>query len=124
MEVESVMTLRHEQLQILRHMLGIDDPRFDPPPYRDYYCATPGDAHLHELQWLGAVRLYCIRDGYEWFCCTDAGRAAAMASVRSIRKPKGKRLYAAFLNLKDCWPDLTFGAFLTDQALRRLRDEA
>jgi hypothetical protein len=118
------MTLRCEQLQILRHMLGIDHPGVRHPlPYRNYYCATPADAHLHELQRLGAVRLYDIRNGYEWFCCTDAGRAAAMASVRSLRKPQRQRRYAAFLNLKDCWPDLTFRTFLTDKALRRVRDE-
>jgi hypothetical protein len=37
------------------------------------------DADLHDMRRLGAVRLYLLSDGYEWFCCTDAGRDAAMA---------------------------------------------
>ena len=119
------MDLSVAQLSTLRHMLGIDLPwSRQPIPYRDYYCACPGDVHLRELQDLGAVRLYRASGGYEWWCCTDAGRVAAMASHRTIRRSKGARLYARFLDLKDCWPDLDFHRFLTDPSLRRLRQEA
>lgn len=119
------MDLSSAHLSTLRHMLGIDDPWMrHPNPYRDYYCATPGDGHLRELQALGAVHLYQAGGGYEWWRCTDAGRAAAMASHRTIRRPKGARLYARFLDLKDCCPDLDFKRFLTDPSLRRLRQEA
>ena len=119
------MDLSSQQLKTLRHMLGIDDPSVRRPvPHRDYYCANPGDAHLHALQQLGAVRLYRVNGGYEWFCCTAAGLKAALASHHTIRHSKGRRMYAAFLNLKDCWPDLTFRTFLTTPALRRLREEA
>ena len=41
------MNLTDEQLQTLRHMLGIDKPdEREPEPYRDYYCASRGDANL------------------------------------------------------------------------------
>lgn len=108
------MNLTPEQLRILRHMLGIETPRDRfPAPYRDYYCANPGDADLYELQRLGMVRLYSTRDGYEWFCTTDAGRAAAMDSHRTIRYSRGRRVYCKWLRISDCLPDLTFRDFLT-----------
>ncbi len=108
-----------KQLQTLRHMLGIDDPSLDvPKPYRDYYCANPGDPALHELMRLGAVRMYDTRGGYEWFTCTDAGRAAAITSHKAIQYSKAKRRYIRFLDVRDCWPDLTFRQFITDPQFR------
>lgn len=119
------MNLSSDQLQTLRHMLGIDDPYLRVPrPTRDYYCANPGDQHLHALQAAGAVRLYSTRDSYEWFTTTDAGRAAGIASHRTIRKSKGARLYVKYLEVSDCWPDLTFRQFLTDPELRDTRQDA
>ena len=113
--------LTAEQLRTLRHMLGIDDPYMRiPKPWRDYYCANIGNKELHELQRLGAVRLY-RSDRYEWFTTTEAGRAAAVASHRTIRKSKGARVYSKFLDVRDCWPDLTFHQFLTDPELRETR---
>ena len=108
------LQLTPEQLQTLRHMLGIDDPSLETPPrpYRDYYCANPGDPHLHDLQRLGAVRMYDSRGGYEWFTCTDAGRAAGIASHRTIQYSKAKRRYIRWLDISDVRPDLTFGDFL------------
>lgn len=107
--------LTPEQLRTLRHMLGIDRPDMAKPvPYRDYYCANPGDPELHELARLGMVRLYSTHGSYEWFCCTDAGRAAAIASHKAIRHTKAKRLYRRYLDISDCFPDLTFKRFLTD----------
>lgn len=108
------MELTTEQLDTLRHMLGINDPwHAEPKPYRDYYCANPGDAALHELQRLGAVELYSTHDRYEWFRTTPSGKAAALASYASIRKTKGARVYAKFLDMRDVWPDLTFREFIT-----------
>lgn len=96
-------------------MLGINDPYMaQPKPYRDYYCANPGDPALHDLQRLGAVELYSTHGNYEWFRCTVTGRAAAMASQRAIRKTKAQRIYAKYLDISDVFPDLTFGKFLTD----------
>ena len=116
------MELTDEQLRTLRHMLGIDDPWMRRPmPTRDYYCANPANLELHELQRLGAVRLYRVSDSYEWFTTTDTGRAAAMASHRNIRKGKGARIYRTFLDVRDAWPDLTFKQFLTDPEMRDTR---
>lgn len=117
--------LTANQLQTLRHMLGIDDPYAKTPqPYRDYYCANRGDENLHELARIGAVRLYSQRDGYDWYCCTDVGRAAAMASHKTIRKSKGSRLYSKFLDVRDCFPDLTFRQFLTEPDFKETRQNA
>lgn len=110
------MNLSPEQLRTLRHMLGIDRPDVaNPKPYRDYYCANPGDPQLTELARIGAVRLYDTRGGYEWFTCTEAGRAAGIASHKTIRYSRSKLRYSRFLDMKDCYPDLTFLQFLTDR---------
>jgi hypothetical protein len=114
-----------EQLRILRHMLGIDDPYMaKPTPYRNYYCANPGDAKMHELVRLGLVVLYSTHGSYEWFACTTAGRDAAVASQKAMRVSKSKRLYAKFLDISDCWPDLTFKRFLTDPQFHETRRAA
>lgn len=109
------MNLSVEQLRILRHMLGIDRPEVaQPKPYRDYYCANPGDPSMVELERLGAVKQYDDRGDYAWYTCTDEGRAAGMASHKTIRYSAAKRRYIRFLDLRECWPDLTFRKFLTD----------
>jgi hypothetical protein len=96
-------------------MLGIDRPEMDvPKPYRDYYCANPGDPSMLELERLGAVRQYDNRGSYLWYTCTDEGRAAAIASHKTIRYSKAKRRYIKFLDIRECCPDLTFRRFLTD----------
>ncbi len=116
--------LTSEELRILRHMLGIDQPHVRlPKPYRNYYCASPGDPALHALMAAGAVHIYSVSGDYEFFTCTEAGRIAAVESQRTIRLRKPKRLYRAFLDVSDSWPDLTFKQFLTDPSLRRLRSE-
>lgn len=113
------MDLSAEQLRVLRHMLGIDRPDVAKPvPYRDYYCANSGDSDLVELARLGAVRLYDTRGGYEWYTCTDEGRAAAIASHKTIRYTPAKMRYSRYLDMKDCYPDLTFHRFLTDLRFR------
>lgn len=114
-----MIQLSVEQLRVLRHMLGIDRPDVTKPvPYRDYYCANPGDPDLAELARLGAVRLYDTRGGYEWYTCTDEGRAAAIASHKTIRYTPAKMRYGRYLDMKDCYPDLTFRRFLTDLRFR------
>jgi hypothetical protein len=87
-------------------------------PYRDYFCAAPGDAELVELEQLGMVRCYrrgtegdsCR--GYYWYRTTDAGRAVAFASHRATRHSKKRRVYLKWLSVSDACPDLTFGEFL------------
>lgn len=122
---DEAMKLSDKQLDTLRHMLGINTP-WDarPKPYRDYYCASKGDAKLAELASLGMVRLYSTRDGYEWYCCTDAGKAAAMASHKTIRYTKAKRVYSKFLDVRDALNDLTFHEFLTHPDFKQSRDSA
>lgn len=119
------MYLAADQLQTLRHMLGIDLPDAkDPKPYRDYYCASRGDADLAELARLGAVRLYRPCEHYDWYTTTNAGRAAALASHRQIRHPKPRRIYAAYLDTADAQPGLTFHEFLTSPAYAQVRAAA
>ena len=122
------MELTDKQLDTLRHMLGINTPwTAKPEPTRDYYCASPGHAEIVELERLGAVRCY-RRAGkhtrYDWFCCTDAGRAAAMASHKTIRYSKAKRVYGKYLDIRDCLPDLTFKQFLTGAEFAETRRAA
>lgn len=117
--------LTAEQLRILRHMLGIDDPYMaTPKPYRNYYCANPGDPKLHELARLGMVELYSTHGSYEWFACTAAGKEAGCDSQRAIRKTKSARVYAKYLDISDCFPDLTFKDFLTDPHFAETRRTA
>lgn len=106
--------MTEEQLDTLRHMLGINiSDKRDPPEYRDYACANPGDATMHALHAAGMVRMYLVGNGYEWWTTTDAGKVAARASQRAMLKPKAARVYARFLEVSDVLPDLTFKAFLT-----------
>jgi ectoine hydroxylase-related dioxygenase (phytanoyl-CoA dioxygenase family) len=126
---ELVRTLSPEQLHTLRHMLGINTPDSRiPEPHRDYAAVNPGDPEFVELERLGAVRCYRRRgeasNAYDWYCCTEAGREAAMHSHRLIRRPKKQRVYAKFLDISDVLPDLTFKQFLTDETFRRARAEA
>jgi len=113
------VNLNPEQLRILRHMLGIDRPDMDEPkPYRDYYCASPDDPSMVELERIGAVRKYDNRGDYAWYTCTPEGRAAGIASHKTIRYPAAKRRYIRFLDIRECCPDLTFSQFLTDPRYR------
>jgi hypothetical protein len=112
------------QLRTLRHMLGIDKPELDRPvPYRNYYCANPGEPEMLELVRLGAIELYATQGGYEWYRCTAAGRAAAIASHKTIRYTPAKRRYIKFLDVRDCLPDLTFREFLTNPRFKQSRGE-
>lgn len=111
------MNLTGDQLQTLRHMLGIDDPGLrEPKPYRNYYAACPGDADMAALAETGAVRLESgPRPGFPYDCyiCTEAGINEAIRSHRTIRKTKAQRTYLRYLDYSDVCPDLTFRDFLT-----------
>ena len=126
--LEKTMELTDKQLDTLRHMLGINTPwTAKPEPTRDYYCASPGYAEIVELERLGAVHCYRRADEhtvYDWYCCTDAGRAAAMASHKTIRYNKAKRVYGKYLDISDCLPDLTFKHFLTSAEFAETRRAA
>lgn len=114
-----------EQLETLRHMLGINDPYMkEPKPYRDYYAAPHGDVAMWRMALAGLVERYAVDRCYDWYRTTVTGRGAAMASHKAIRASKPKRLYAKFLDVRDCWPDLTFRQFLTAPELRETRQRA
>ena len=106
-------------------MLGINEP-WDrvPKPYRNYYCANPDDKELKELEALGVVELYSTHGRYDWYRCTDAGKAKAIRSHRTIRYAKSKRVYGKFLDISDCRPDLTFKQFLTSPEFKETRKTA
>lgn len=122
------MELNSEQLRVLRHMLGIDDPDArEPKPYRNYYAACPGDPAMAALAKTGAVRLArgpVEGFPYDYYVCTDAGTTAAIKSHRAIRKSKSQRVYSAFLSACDCFQDLTFRQFLTDPYFAETRRSA
>ena len=121
-----MMNLTKNQLHTLRHMLGINTPNDrQPKPYRNYAAVPPGDKEFAELENLGAVSCYrragSLGSRYDFFQCTDAGRAAAMKSHRTIRKSRPKRMYAKFLDISDCCADLTFREFLTSPEFAETR---
>ena len=121
------MKLNEKHLDTLRHMLGINTPDDRiPKPCRNYAAVSPGDAEFVELERLGAVERYEARGGseYDWFRCTEAGRLAAMRSHRDICKTAPQRRYAAYLDLSDAIPDLTFKDFLTLPEFAKTRSEA
>lgn len=120
------LELSAEQLHTLRHMLGINTPDDRAPrPYRDYYCAAAGDKEMAEMAAIGAVEL--LPNAFwtgDYYVCTPAGRAAAMASHRTIRHTKAQRVYSKFLDVKDALGDLTFREFLTEPEFAQTRREA
>ena len=127
------MNLSSDQLDTLRHMLGINSPEHrEPRPYRDYAAVNPGDLQFVELERLGAVMCYRRADqtradglgNYDWYRCTPAGRQAAIHSHRNIRHSRSERRYIRWLELRDVIPDLTFHEFLTASRFRETRAEA
>ena len=122
------MELTEKQLETLRHMLGINTPDDRiPKPYRNHYAASPGNEKMAELERLGAVKFIGknhLGSGYDFYACTDEGRLAAIMSHRTIRKKKPQRVYAKYLDVSDCFPDLTFKDFLTHPEFKQCRDEA
>lgn len=123
----SELVLTPDQLRTLRHMLGIDDPsKVHPVPYRNHYCANPGDLEMQALAMTGAVTRVSGPTQvmpYDQYVCTDAGIAAARASHKSIRLSKSQRIYLRFLSVSDAVPDLTFRDFLTNPEYRQIRAE-
>jgi hypothetical protein len=122
------MELNASQLDTLRHMLGINDPSVGhPKPYRNYAAVNPGDPEFVALATVGAVERYRTAgkdSSYDFYRCTDAGRAAAMASHKTIRLPKSKRVYSKFLDVRDALGDISFKDFLTRPEYRESRETA
>ena len=121
------MDLTNNQLYTLRHMLGINTPNDRVPrPYRNYAAVTPEDPEYIELKRLGAVERYVCQGSaeYHWYRCTEAGKLAAMRSHRKIRRTKSQRRYVKFLDVSDCYQDLTFREFLTHPYFKDARESA
>ena len=113
------------QLSTLRHMLGINTPMDkEPQPHRNYAAVSPGDAQFLEMEEAGLVERYSERPPYHWYTCTEHGKALAMASHKTIRAPRSKRRYNAFLRMRDSYQELTFREFLTDPYWAQARQEA
>lgn len=125
--MEATTDLTEDDLRVLRHMLGIDDARKLPKPYRDHYCANAGDKKLLRLEALGMVRLVRRPDPmtpYVTYSTTEAGRAAAMVSATKRLVSKKKRVYLRFLDVRDARPDLSFREFLTSPDFADVRRDA
>lgn len=124
---EDKVELTADQLHMLRHMLGINTPADRmPKPYRNYAACNPGDERMLDLEKVGAVERCrsVLWSEYEYWQCTENGKAAAIASHRTIRYPRSKRRYIKFLRVSDAWPGLTFREFLTLPELAQCRNEA
>lgn len=121
--------LTEDQLDTLRHMLGINTP-YDrvPKPYRNYAAVNPGDPEFLELEKRGMVKRFArAKPGVtedDYYRCTEKGRLEAMRSHRNIRKSRSQRRYNKYLEVSDICPDLTFKEFLTDPAFKESRKEA
>lgn len=135
--MKSSVPFSESELDTLRHMLGINTPwEKQPVPTRDYFAASAGDPKMEWLELLGAVRLYATdwapNPRLHWYCTTDLGRAAAMASFKPMqykwfggrRRVRGARRYSKFLDYKECHPNLTFKDFLTHEQFAAARAEA
>jgi hypothetical protein len=114
-------------LHILQHALGRNeygknrDGRAD---YRNHFCAGEGSndfALCREAVAQGLMREYPpsqISGGDYVFVVTDAGKAHVAAnSPPEPKRSRGQERYRRWLNVSDCYPDLTFGEWLkTDSA--------
>lgn len=123
------MRAEEEQVDMLRHMLGINDPsKPSPEPYRNYAAVERGDPLMARLVTLGLVQRYACAaselGGLHYYCCTSAGIAVAKTSFWRRRWTKPKRIYRRFLEVSNCDPDLSFKRFLTDPEFADIRKRA
>lgn len=122
------LSLSENQLDTLRHMLGINTPNEPHPrPTRNYATVEKGSIEFATLSSMGLIEKMdrvMTEFGYDYFQVTDQGRALAMESHKSIQKSKSARRYVKFLEVVDAVPDLSFREFLTDPQYERSRQEA
>lgn len=115
------MSATSEELETLRHMLGLPETRDSnviPSPYRNYYAANRGDEQLAEMARKGLVYLAGSSDalyGGDLYYATDMGKTAARASVKVRKVTRSERRYLRWLTLHDAVPDLSFGEFLRNE---------
>lgn len=116
--------MTEHQLSTLRHMLGVNDNTKRQQPYRNYAAVTPNDPHYQELARLGMVEMYAVDWAYHWYRTTDAGRVAALQSQKQRLVSKSKRVYLAYLSVRDAFNDLTFKRFLVEPEFAECRRRA
>jgi hypothetical protein len=106
--------------------------------YRNYYAVDADSAAAIEFAY--SAHWYCkgVQGGMAWFGVTERGRQALDMHLRRTSKVRGwlvkfhefsrivpaataaKAKYAYFLDVSDCWSDLTFGDFARQCTVRRL----
>lgn len=100
---------------MLRHMLGLPAFRWadEPPsvPHRDYAAIGHDDPMFLQMERDGLVSRYRRCTSYDWWQTTDAGKAAAHASVERRKRTPAKRRYDRWLSIADCL-GMTFGEYL------------
>lgn len=114
-----------QELHILLHTIGLDDP-YQEKSYRNHFVADDGHSDLPAIQKLCLEGLMeeqrapgFLEAGDRVFRVTDCGRQAA---ERLRRRPtRAQRRYHRFLEVADCCPDLTFREFLTLPAFAEAR---
>lgn len=112
-------------LELLRHMLGIDNAETHPPT-RNYFAAEPDDVAIARLAAMGLVELTgskaAIFGDLVFWRCTEQGRAVAIGSrERPPRLRRSQRIYRAWL---DCDTADTFKTFLVSPYYAEARREA
>lgn len=103
---------------MLRHMLGINDPSLPWPPrcWRDYAAVEPGDPLFVHMQERGLVRLTSRARGpfsFDYYATTEAGKELALSTFKAMQWSKSKRRYCGWLRISDAVPDLSFRDYLT-----------
>ena len=116
------MNLTQTDLEILRHTLGLNTLEPKSKPYRNYYAADPKDPKIARLCDLGLMEYRSKCGDMFYFHCTAMGKKAALESMP--KWTKGKRIYRAFLSVRDCCADLTFREFITHPHFAKTREEA
>ena len=107
-----------EQLGLLQHSLGVDQHGRG-RMYRNFFCAGGSDEQVcRELIDLGYMKQHRTTEMLPYFNCsvTEAGKVAMLAE--SPKPPKltpGQQRYRKWLDVADCYPDMTFGDWLKMQ---------
>lgn len=130
--------LKDKAMDRIDHALGRPvDPMSK--TYRDHYAADGAELGA-ELTASPHWRPGGQALGMQFFYVTQEGRAALAAHLREIGDPHrtyrvrfqgdewfvaakshGKARYQSYLDIADCWPDLTFGEFCRGTSVRLCR---
>ena len=118
-ETTASAALPAEQLNVLRHALGIGHGGWE-PSHRNHFATGHGSAdhklclQLVERGLMSKHRGNALSGGDDVFCATGAGRKAAVALPPE--QTAGQRRYAAFLREDS---DISFGDWLRRESRAR-----